>query len=98
MTPTYMRCNRCNAINWRSQAALREFGYGCRRCGANETRRPIRLSLFERIYLLRWYWWEMNKLNQELCDGDPEPHWYFNPKNLLTFLKEFRSGTAQVPG
>ncbi len=99
MTLTYMRCNRCNAINWRSSAALRHFGYGCRKCGANETRRPIRLSLIEKIYLLRWFWWEMNMKNRELCDGEPDPHWYCKPKNLLTFMEAFRRGTAtQEPG
>lgn len=45
------------------------------------------------------YWWEMNMLNQSLCDGDPEPYWYWNPKNLLIFWKEFACGTAtQEPG
>ena len=78
---------------------MREFGYGCRSCGANETRRPVKLSLIERLYLLRWYWWEMNMLNHESCDGDPEPHWYRNPKNLRTFMEAFRRGTAtQEPG
>lgn len=94
MDKTYARCNKCHTINWRSSAAIRELGYGCRRCGANETRCPIRLSLFEKIYLLRMYWWEMNKLNQEFCDGDPDPYWYFKRKNLLTFLEAFRRGTA----
>lgn len=79
--------------------AIRHFGYGCRSCGANETRCPIRLSFLERIYLLRMYWWEVNMLNQSLCDGDPEPYWYWNPKNLLIFWKEFACGTAtQEPG
>lgn len=96
MATTYGRCNQCGVINWDSPTALREFGYGCRKCASNQTRYSGKLSLFERIYLLRRYWWETNMKNQSLCDGDPDPNWYWNPKNLLAVFKEFRRETTQA--
>ena len=95
MVSTYGRCNNCATIKWDSPAALREFGYGCRKCGSNETTYQGPLSIFERIYLLRWYWWEMNRLNRSLCDGEPEPYWYLKLSNVRAFLKEFWRGTTQ---
>ncbi len=92
---SYARCNKCATVNWRSPNALREFGYGCRKCGANETRFTVSLSILERLYLLRWFWWEMNVVNKDASEGDPEPRWYVNPKNLLTFWKVYRLGTAK---
>lgn len=78
------RCNKCMALNWDSPIYMRTYGLtGCRKCGANETRWQGKISLFERLYLLRWYLWEAHMFNRKFEEGDPDPNWWMNPMNVL---------------
>lgn len=78
------RCNKCMTLNWDSPIYMRTHGLtGCRKCGANETRWPGKISLFERLYLLRWYLWETQMFNREFEEGDPDPNWWVNPMNVF---------------
>lgn len=92
--PSFLTCRRCNLVQWFTQECIDRYGKRvtrCRRCRGNDWRQANVYPTFgERVYLLRWFIWQMWHTNRK---GDERPFlrallfttkgadrfWYYKP-------------------
>ena len=74
------RCKACGKIRWLTPRHVREYGYGCLRCGDPRFVNTPHVGPIERLVLLRWYLWEHFKAN-------PGWKWWKHPYELCRGIK-----------
>ncbi len=75
------KCNSCGKLRWVSEEALsRGIGWSCKRCGSKPITEVRSLNPLQRLYLIKWTFWEHLKIN-------PGEKWYLNPLNVLRIIR-----------
>lgn len=82
------QCRTCRSIRWLSDAAAKEFGTCCLKCG-DKLYRPIRkLSIIQRFQVFSWMCWEHDRANYKGFSR--------NPFNAIKILKMSWSPQLEV--